>query len=232
MTLILLPNLLDENADIDLYFPKNLQDIVASLDSFIAEGEKNARKFLFKFLTRDQFQKLDIKLLNEHSTDDEIQDLLKLCSNKKCGLISDAGLPCIADPGSKLVYLAHKNNIDVQAIIGPSSIFLALMLSGLNAQRFCFHGYLLRKEDELINQIKYLEDESKNKNSTQVFIEAPYRSDKMLNILRKTLKKDTLLSLSINLTSKDEKVITKKVKDFQKTEISIGKTPTVFLFLA
>ena len=158
--------------------------------------------------------------------------LLKLIENKKIGLISDAGLPCIADPGSKLVKLARAKNIKIEAYPGPSSIFLALMQSGLNAQKFAFQGYLPRKEEELIEKIKYLEKESFQNKITQIFIEAPYRSDKMLNLLLKILKGDVLLSLAINLTSKDEKVITKKVYEFKKLKVVIGKNPSVFLLEA
>lgn len=232
MTLILLPNLLDESADIDLYFPKNLKNIILSLDGLIAENEKNARRYLLRFIDRERLQKVPIVLLNEHTKEDEILDLLKLIENKKIGLISDAGLSCIADPGSKLVRIAKEKNIDIEAHSGPSSIFLALMLSGLNAQRFAFQGYLPRKEDELIQKIKDLEKESIQNKITQLFIEAPYRSDKMLGFLIKTLKSDTTLSLAINLTSKEEKVITKKIYEFRKLKLSIGKNPTVFLFEA
>ncbi|HEU63944.1 MAG: Ribosomal RNA small subunit methyltransferase I [Candidatus Anoxychlamydiales bacterium] len=232
MTLELLPNLLDESADIDLYFPKNLKNIILSLDGLIAENEKNARRYLLRFIDREKLQKVPITLLNEHTKEDEILDLLKLIENKKIGLISDAGLSCIADPGSKLVRLARDKNIKIEAYPGPSSIFLALMLSGLNAQRFAFQGYLPRKEEELIQKIKDLEKESSLNKITQVFIEAPYRSDKMLDFLIKTLKSAATLSLAINLTSKEEKVITKKIYEFKKLNLRIGKNPTVFLFEA
>jgi len=232
MTLILLPNLLDESADIDLYFPKNIKTIVASLEGIIAEDEKNARRYLLRFIDREKLQKLPIKLLNEHTKDDDILDLLRLVENKKIGLISDAGLPCIADPGSKLIKRLKDKNIEIRAYPGPSSIFLALMLSGLNAQKFAFQGYLPRKEDELILKLKKLEKESSQNNITQIFIEAPYRSDKMLNCLVKTLNKETLLSVAINLTSKEEKIITKRVLEFKKLNLVIGKNPTVFLFRA
>jgi 16S rRNA (cytidine1402-2'-O)-methyltransferase len=230
MTLILLPNLLSDDADIDLYFPKKLKDIILSLDGLIAENEKNARHYLLKFLSKDEFQKIKIELLNEHSTDDDLDKLLKLICNKTYGLISDSGLPCIADPGSQLVKKANQLNINVTAVTGPSSIFLALMLSGLNGQRFSFHGYLPKKDDELIKKIRSLENESLKNESTQIFIEAPYRSDRMLNILKTTLKDDCFLTVAINLTGKDEKVITKKIKEWKLDKLIIGKVPTIFLF--
>jgi len=230
MTLILLPNLLQETASVDLYFPKDLKNIILSLDGVIAEDEKNARRYLLKFMQRDAFQKIKIELLNEHTKDTEIKDLLKLIKEENWGLISDAGLPCIADPGSKLVKLAKEKNIKVKAISGPSSIFLALMLSGLNGQKFSFQGYLPREENNLIEKIKFLESVSLKQKQTQIFIEAPYRSDKLLNILIKTLNKDTVLSIAINLCAKDEKVITQKITQWEKQKIYIGKNPVVFLF--
>ena len=227
MTLILLPNLLDDEADLIKNLPMDyLKQIIPSLDGLIAEDEKKARRYLLKFVARDDLP--PIKLLNEHSSEDDLQLLLNLISKEKWGLISDAGLPCIADPGSKLVFLAREKNIKIEAVFGPSSIFLALMLSGLGGQKFCFQGYLPRKEDELIKKIKFLEKISSLENATQIFIEAPYRSDKMFNILKKTLKPKTYLSIAISLTSKDQRVITKKVKDFEN--LVIGKNPSVFLF--
>ncbi len=227
--LILLPNLLDELADIDLYFPKKLKDIILSLDGLIAENEKNARRYLLRFVDKEKLQKMQIRLLNEHTEDDEILDLSKQIEHKNFALISDVGLPCIADPGSKLVRLL---NDKIEAYPGPSCVFLALMLSGLNAQRFAFQGYLPRKSDELIRKIKDLERQSRQNKITQIFIEAPYRSDKMLNFLIKYLKKDTTLCVATNLTSKNQKIVRKKIDLFKKQKFLIGKNPTVFLFEA
>lgn len=230
MTLILLPNLLDESSDPDLYLPKNLKNILLSLDGLFAESEKSARHFLLKFLSKEEFNKIKIKLLNEHTKEEEIKTFIKDILNQRWGLISDAGLPCIADPGSMLVKFAHQNNIEVQALSGPSSIFLSLMLSGLYAQKFSFLGYLPREEPHLIKEIKFLENESFKQKSTQIFIEAPYRADKLFEILKKHLRDTTLLSISINLTSKDQRVVTKTIKEMKKINLVIGKNPAIFLF--
>jgi 16S rRNA (cytidine1402-2'-O)-methyltransferase len=232
MTLIILPNLLDDYADIDLCLPKKLSSIISSLDGLIAESEKNARKYLLRFLNKEEFNKIKIRLLNEHTKETEIKELIQEISDQKWGLISDAGLPCIADPGSTLVRYAKEKNIQIQAIPGPSSIFLALMLSGLNAQKFSFQGYLPREENILINKIRFLELESSKQKLTQIFIEAPYRSDKIFEILKKNLKENTLFSVAVNLTSKDEKVVTKTIKEMKKTDLKIGKNPAIFLFQA
>ncbi|MFA6118764.1 MAG: SAM-dependent methyltransferase [Parachlamydiales bacterium] len=230
MPLILLPNLLDENQDIDLYFPPKLKTIIESLEGLIAENEKNARNYLFRFLQREEAKKINLKLLNEHTKESELKELIELIAKGNWGIISDAGLPCIADPGANLVKYARAKNIEVKAVSGPSSIFLALMLSGLNGQQFSFHGYLPREEDELKKKIKFLENETLKNKTTQIFIEAPYRSDKLLNILRNTLKDDFYLCIAISLTAKEEKVITKKIKEWKEDPLIIGKNPTVFLF--
>jgi 16S rRNA (cytidine1402-2'-O)-methyltransferase len=232
MTLILLPNLLDESSDIDLYLPKKLKETLLSLDGLIAESEKSARHFLFKFLSKDEFLKIKIKLLNEHTKQEELKSFIKDIASQRWGLISDAGLPCIADPGSNLVKLAHENNIEVEALFGPSSIFLSLMLSGLNAQKFSFLGYLPREENLLVKEIKSLENISSSEKSTQIFIEAPYRSDKIFELLKKHLKETTYLCIAVNLTSKDQKVITKSIKEMRKVNLIIGKNPTIFLVQA
>ncbi len=228
MTLVLLPNLLDESADIDT-LPAILKKTINFLDGLICENEKNARKYLLKFISRDQMYKLDMKLLNEHTQIDQIKDLVKLISKKKYGLISDAGLPCIADPGSKLVSLANENNISVEVISGPSSIFIALMLSGFYSQKFYFHGYLPRKENDVKIKLKELEKKAIKEEAVQVFIEAPYRSDKIFHQIISSIKDDLYLCVAISITSKDQKVIVKKIKDFKKNKITIGKKPTVFL---
>jgi len=232
MTLILLPNLLEETADIDLYFPKKLGSIIQTLDGLIAESEKNARKYLLRFVNKEKFKEIKIRLLNEHTKEEEIKDLIKDIADQKWGVISDAGLCCIADPGSILVKYAKEKNILVKAIPGPCSIILAIMLSGLNIQKFIFHGYLPRNDKELVKKIKFLEKESARQKITQIFIETPYRSDKIFNILKKTLREITKLSIAINLTSIQEKVITKNIRDMKKINLKIGKTPAVFLFLA
>jgi len=230
MTLILLPNLIDENADIDLYLPKGLKKVIRSLDGLVAESEKNAIRYLLRFLDKEEIKKIEIKTLNEHTKKQELLDLLELVKNKTWGLISDSGLPCIADPGSDLVRYSRKSNIEVKAIFGPSSIFLALMLSGLNGQKFSFQGYLPREENQLKKKIKFLENESIKQKATQIFIEAPYRADKLLDILKRNLRKNTFLCVGVNLTSKDEKVITMQIKDWHKCHFKIGKNPTIFLF--
>lgn len=222
--LYLLPNLLDESLNVEDFFPKRVQDVVQEIQGLIAESEKMARRYLRKFLSHDEMAKMPLALLNEHTED--LQPLLTpLKKGETWGLISDAGLPCIADPGAKLVWLAHQNKIEVEALVGPSSIILALQLSGFNAQNFSFHGYLPRKDDELTSTILKLEKSG----GTHLWIEAPYRSQKMLEYLKKTLKPTTRLCIAANLTMPSQKVLSQKISDWKKHSFSLAKEPAVFL---
>ena len=222
--LILLPNLISEETSHELFLPAIVKEKVAVINGIIAESEKEARRYLKRFIPH--FREIPIRLLNEHTSD--INELIKpLLKGETWGLISDAGLPCIADPGHLLVAKARELNIQVQALPGPSSLMLALMLSGLPAQRFSFHGYLPREEVELKAQLRKLEKEG----ITQLFIEAPYRSEKMLNTLIETLNDKTRLCVASNLTATDEFVATHSIFQWKKlSKPQINKKPTVFLF--
>jgi len=234
MPLLLLPNLLDEELSHRDFFPPNLEDIIPTLDGLIAESPKGGRRFLkrFSYPEGKSFRDTPIHLLNEHSTDEEIKELLEpLKQGEKWGLISDAGLPVLADPGSRLVMYLHELSIPVQAFPGPSSIVYALMLSGLPAQNFAFHGYLPQRPGELSFKLKDLEKRASYEKQTQVFIEAPYRTEKLLRFLLEVLEGDTLLSLAWNLTLPTQGVRTQTVKEWKKKPLpSLKKTPAVFLF--
>lgn len=225
--LYLLPNLLDESLNIEDFFPKRVRNAVEEIQGLICESEKIARRYLRKFLSHDEMAKMPLTLLNEH-TEDLGALIAPLKKGEVWGLISDAGLPCIADPGAKLVWLAHQNNIEVEALIGPSSIILALQLSGFDAQNFSFHGYLPRKEGELNSKILELE----KKKGTHLWIEVPYRSQKMLDLLKRVLKPNTRLCVAANLTMPTQKARSQNVSDWKKDSFSLGKEPAVFLINA
>lgn len=230
--LTLLPNLLDDNGSKEL-FPGIIGPIVKDLDGLIGESEKGVIKFLKLFFSpvREKFESLSIKILNEHTTQAHLEDILaSLLQGGRWGLISDAGLPCLADPGARLVNLARKKGVDIQAIPGPSSIFLAIMLSGLEAQSFAFLGYLPRDEKELSKKIKLLEQRSSQDNQLQVFIEAPYRNDKLLGILLRDLSPNTSLCIASNLTTPTQNIISEKVSNLRKKQLpSLDNQPSVFL---
>src|SRR5262249_13098213 len=150
MTLFLLPNLLDETLAWEPFLPASVAAAVQSLDGLIAESEKEGRRYLRRFVNHERMAATPIRLLNEHTQPKEIGELLEpLIRGERWGLISDAGLPCIADPGAPLVLLAHEKKIRVETFSGPSSIVMALQLSGLSGQRFAFHGYLPREAPDL-----------------------------------------------------------------------------------
>ena len=151
-------------------------------------------------------------------------------SGNHIGLLSDSGCPGIADPGSDVVLSAHLRNIEIKPIIGPSSILMAMMSSGLNGQSFSFNGYLPIKEKQLIDKIKFYESKSKKENQTQIFIETPYRNNKLLSKLIETLSPKSMLCVASNINSQNQLIITKKVFLWKKTKIDINKQPTIFIF--
>jgi 16S rRNA (cytidine1402-2'-O)-methyltransferase len=228
--LILLPNLLDENAPPEHFLVPDIAIAVRSLNGLITEGEKPARKYLRRFLTHDQMAALPLRLLNEHTKPEEIKELLAPIQRGECwGVLSDAGLPCIADPGAELVALARKASIAIETYPGPSSLLYALQLSGLPAQRFAFHGYLPRESPALENAIAALEKRSQVEQASQLFIEAPYRSAKLLATLLATLKPTTRLCVAASLTSPQEKVLQQTVAEWKQRGLELGKEPTVFV---
>ena len=215
----LLPNLLADGVLPEEVFPRGAMDAARTLDGLIAESEKGARRYLKQV-------NIPVQLLNEH-TQDVTPLLAPLLRGETWGLISDAGLPCLADPGSRLVLSAHELGIPVMAHVGPSSLVLALMLSGLPAQNFHFHGYLERKELLLRRQLKEMERQS----ATHLFIEAPYRNQKLLGELLGTLADGTWLSIACDLTAPTQVVLTRPVRLWKKGPLPcVHKRPVVFLF--
>ncbi len=222
--LLLLPNVLEETLSTEPFLPISVQQAVQTLDGVIAESDKAARRYLRKFLSHEDMAKMPLKSLNEHTKD--IKSLLTpILEGQTWGILSDAGLACIADPGSDLVYLAHQNQIAVETFVGPCSIIMALQLSGFNGQKFSFHGYLPKEEKELIDKIKKLEKSE----GAQIWIEAPYRSEKMLEILKKNLHDKTKLCVAVNLTTSNQIVISQEIREWKKNSLVLKKEPAVFL---
>ncbi len=217
MTLYLLPNLLHPEADPKLSFVSGLADVVNELDGFFVEHPKEARVYLKHF----DFEKLKTKPMEvlDKDTTNFVTLLQPLLKGEKWGIIADAGLPCIADPGAKLVYGAKDKDINVVAIPGPSSIFLALMLCGLESQTFAFQGYLPR--DCKIQRLPVL----------QIFIETPYNNEKSIEKLFAHLNDEDTLCIAVDLTIPTQKVITKKIKWWKEhyKEEDFHKKPAIFL---
>jgi 16S rRNA (cytidine1402-2'-O)-methyltransferase len=232
-TLFLFPNLLDESGDHRLFLPPAVDQAVARIDGLIAESEKGGRRFLkrFTFPHPKTFRDIPIRLLNEHSHEGQITDLLKPMLAGECwGLVSDCGMPCLADPGSQLVFHARQQGIHLETFSGPSSILFALVLSGLNGQHFTFHGYLPKEGPLLIKKIQQMEQRSSQEGSTHLFIEAPYRNQKLLELLLKILHGKTQLGLAIELTNMRQEVFVKTVEQWKTAPLpQIDRRPTVFL---
>jgi len=226
--LLLLPNVLEESLPEGPFLPASLVDAVSGLDGLIAESERSARRYLCRFLSHEKMAALPLRLLNEHTPPQEIGSLLTpIASGQAWGLLSDAGLPCIADPGADLVAAARQSGIGVEAVPGPCSLILALQLSGFSGQRFSFHGYLPRDEEELQRAVQDLERRAEE--GTQIWIEAPYRSLKMFDFLKRRLHPTTLLCVAINLTTLLERVESHPVQAWKSLPFSMGKEPAVFL---
>lgn len=229
----LIPNELAENTA-ERYIPEVVKDILESLRIIFCEDARTTRRFIGKLL-RGKVSVEDYILfeLTKSTTNQQlIEQINQIESACEIGIISDAGCPGIADPGSLLVAWAHKNSIQVVPLPGPSSILLAIMASGLNGQSFAFNGYLPIDRHERKKRIKELERVSKMTNQTQLFIETPYRNDKMLDDLIEVCEKTTLLTIAVDLTGETEQIKTKPVSLWVKGELVLGKRPTMFGFLA
>ena len=226
--LYLIPSLLsEENADV---IPAETRGILYSLDHFVVENEKTARHFLKAVQYPKPLQDASMHVLNEHTKAEEVNGLLKpLLEGKNIGIISEAGCPAVADPGSDLVRIAHSKNIEIIPLVGPSSLLLALMASGMNGQCFSFAGYLPKDKNDRSKTIRELEKKVVAKNETQLFIEAPYRNQHLLEDILQVCSPSTLLCLAANLTAASQLVKTKTVAEWKKEIPDIRKMPVVFL---
>lgn len=221
MTLYLLPNVLGPVEDVELFLPKSVAVAMSQIDGLIAESTGEGRRYLKHFSTKKKAHEMPIALLSE-----EVDFLLEpVQKGEVWGVVSDAGLPCLADPGALLVRRARGLNLHVEALSGPSSITLALMLSGLSGQHFFFHGYIPKTPEE---REKALREWEKMRGVTHIFIEAPYRNQHTFQTCMKVLQKDTLLCVASNLTLSDQLVQMAPIGKWK--EIEIGKKPTIFLF--
>ena len=214
----------------DVSLPEQARQLAGKLDIFIVENPKSARQYLAQLKLQTPVQQLNLLVLDEHTPAESLNELLKpLLAGKNVGLLSEAGCPAIADPGADLVKLAHRHNIRVVPLIGPSAILLALMASGLNGQRFAFHGYLPVNADERRRSITQLEKNSKAFDQTQIFIEAPYRNQKLLQSLIETCRDNTWLGLATDITLPGESISTRRIGEWKTQMPEINRRPTVFL---
>lgn len=230
--LYLIPNVISDNTRAEV-LPPQIYHALNNIHHFLVEDIRTARRYLSELKIYDSIETLDFKVLNK---DSKLQDLPELFNpifeGANMGVISEAGCPGIADPGALAAKFAHQNDIRVIPLVGPSSILLALMASGLNGQRFAFHGYLPIDAKECIRVIRDLEKDSQLRSQTQIFIETPYRNNHIKELLIQNLKRETLLSIAQDLTGSQEKIITLQINEWKHTPFPMPKVPAVFLFLS
>ncbi len=226
--LFLIPTVLSDNS-LDNVIPPIVYELINNIDIYIVENLRSARRFLKKLNIKKKIDELDFFILNKHTSNIDLEVFLEKIKGKDFALISEAGCPAVADPGANLIRISHKKDIKIVPIVGPSSILLSLMASGMNGQNFAFVGYLPIKKNERIKKIKFLEKRAKNEKQTQIFIETPYRNLRMLEDLFAICNPETEICIASNITSKDEFIKTKKIKYWKKNIPNIHKIPTIFL---
>ncbi len=229
--LFLIPNVIAE--DTAFVIPAQVREALPLIHHFLVEDIRTARRYLSSLKIYPSIEELRFEVLSKDTPLQKLPELMEpVLRGYNLGVISESGCPGVADPGALAVQYAHEKTIPVIPLVGPSSIFMALMASGLNGQQFTFHGYLPIEAKEAAQRIKELERESKTKNQTQIFIETPYRNNSVFDYLLKNLRSETKLTVAIDLTGKSELVQTLTVEHWKKRKASWPKTPAVFLFLA
>ena len=227
--LYLIPTTMGECDPMDV-LPQTVKRTIDFIDYYIVENEKTARKSIKGVNPEKKQADLVLFALNKHTETKEHLDFIKpLLEGKNVGLMSEAGCPGVADPGAVIVKIAHERGIQVIPLVGPSSILLAMMASGMNGQSFTFHGYLPIEKDEKKASFKNLERTSFEKNQSQIFIETPYRNNKLLEDLIQTLHPETHLCIATDITLPTEYIKTKKISAWKKETIDLHKRPTIFI---
>jgi 16S rRNA (cytidine1402-2'-O)-methyltransferase len=227
--LYLIPALLGDSP-LEAVMPPKLSNIVSNLRHFVVEDLRSARRFLKKISPDIDIDALHFSLLNEHTRTGDLPPLMDpLLKGHDLGLMSEAGIPCVADPGSQLVAMAHGQNIKVIPLSGPSSIILALMASGFNGQHFVFHGYLPADNKGRSVSLRRIEQDAFRNEQTQIFIETPYRNMKLFESIMKYCSPETRLCIAANLTTPLEMVRSLSIEQWKKEPPDIHKQPAVFL---
>ncbi len=227
--LYLIPTTLGDNAPLEV-LPMSVKKVIEDVSIFIVENEKSARRFIKKISPKKSQPSLEIFLLNKFTQAIELPEFLEPClQGKDVGLLSEAGCPGVADPGADVVKLAHEKGIQVIPLVGPSSILMAIMSSGLNGQSFTFNGYLPIDKNERKKEIKRLERLSFDQNQSQIFIETPYRNNNMLDDICKTVTPDTSICVACDITLSTEFIKTLPAKVWRKKNVDLHKRPTIFI---
>lgn len=228
-TLFLIPVPLAENT-IEKVISNFQFDLINNINTYIVENEKTARFWLKQMGLKTRQSDLTIHVYGKHSKEEDISNYFKeLEEGWDVGLMSEAGCPAIADPGSEIVLEAHRRSLRVVPMVGPSSIILALMASGFNGQNFAFHGYLPIDKAQRVRRIKDLETAAEKLKQTQIFIETPFRNNQLLEDIIKTCNPKTKLCVACNISSDDEQIISKPIEQWRKQKPDFHKKPAIFL---
>lgn len=230
--LFLIPSPLGDNDPAEV-IPAPVLKSLEGFRTFVVEEIRTARRYLSRAGLKGRISELEFHELNEHTDQATIEGYLQLFDNgNDVALISEAGLPAVADPGAQLVALAHRHGIEVVPAVGPSSLMMALMASGLNGQSFAFCGYIPAKTEDRRSRLKTLEKVSGQLRQTQIIIETPYRNDSLFADILSVCGASTKVCIAANITMPDTYIKTKKVSEWKKEALTIGKRPCVFLILA
>ena len=229
--LFLIPSPLGDNDPAEV-IPAGVLSMLPSISTYVVEAVRTARRYLSAAGLKGHVQDLEFHELNEHTTPEEVEALMKLFDDgRDVGLITEAGLPAVADPGAQLVRLCHRHGVEVVPMSGPSSLMLALMASGLNGQSFAFLGYLPAKTEERRQALRSIEKHSSTARQTKIFIETPYRNDSLLADILSVCRADTEVCIAANITMPDAFIRTKTAGEWKKSIPTVGKRPCVFLIL-
>lgn len=231
-TLYMIPCPIADEGDVWSVLPARNREVMASLDYFIVENVRTARRFLSKAGIGRPIDELEFRELNEHTAAGKaVEELVgPILKGRSAGVISEAGVPGVADPGALVAALCHRRGIRVVPLVGPSSILLAVMASGLNGQSFAFNGYLPVKPPERARAIRQLEHQARAERQSQLFIEAPYRNQKLVEQLLQVCQPDTLLTVAVDITAPGEWISTRKVADWRRTRMpDLQKRPCLFI---
>jgi len=228
--LYLIPTTLGEVTEPLEVLPLSVKKVIEQVDYFIVENEKSARRFIKKVSPKKSQSSLHLMLLDKYAKEIETSKYLDVCKQGiHIGLLSEAGVPAIADPGASIVKLAHDNGIQVVPLVGPSSILMAMMASGMNGQNFAFNGYLPIDKGDRKKAIKDLERLSKDKNQSQIFIETPYRNEKLFADLKVVLTPTTQLCIAADITLPSEYIKTLEVRNWKHQKPDLHKKPAIFI---
>ncbi len=229
--LYLIPTIIADDTQVQV-IPNHVRIVLPNIRYFLAEDVRTARRYLSGLKIYDSIENLNFEILDKDTTTNQLEGLFApVFAGDNLGVLSESGCPGIADPGALATRFAHQHQIQVVPLVGPSSILMALMASGLNGQHFAFHGYLPIEAKECAKAIKEFERESKQKNQTQIFIETPYRNNNVFTMLKTNLGDQTLLCIASDITGANEFIKTQTIKNWKSSQHEWKKIPSVFLFL-